>query len=268
MTHASQAAFVRRDWRIARSYRFPFVAGLASSFLSIALYFYLSHVVRAESLPAGSGREQGYFAFALVGIVVSNLVQIGLYSVAQRIREDQVTGTLEILVAMPISSRLVAIGSTWYEMLYGLASGAVSAAIAIALFGMSFDIHGSAVPALVLAACGILVLVGALAIAVAALTVIFKETIAIVALISVVLILLSGVYYPVDALPPLLRAISWASPLRWALDVVRPALFGGDVPGWELAGLLAAAALTVPLALLGFDRALTHIKRTGTLNQY
>lgn len=268
MSRSAWLAFILRDWRITRSYRFPFAAGLVSSVLTIALFFYLSHIVRAESLPPGAGREQGYFAFAIVGIVVANLLSVGLFAIGRRMHEEQTTGTLEVVAATPAPTWVIALGTCSYEMLYGLASGAVSAVVAVALFDLRFDLRASAVPAVIAAALATFVLVAALGIVIAALTIRFKQTTTIASLMSVGLALLSGVYYPIAALPEPLGSLSWGSPLRWSLDVLRPALFGGHIPIAELGGLLAATAVAVPLSIAWFDRALARARDTGSLAQY
>ena len=268
MTATAWAAFIRRDWRIARSYRFPFIAAAIGGLVSIALFYYLSTIVRRDRLPAGSGRAQGYFAFALVGLILMQLLVVGIYAVARRVREEQIAGTLEAVVATPTPTWLIAVGSASYELLWALGSGAASAIAAEALFGVQIDLRGAAVPSLIAALIATFALACALGIAVAALTILFKQTTAITSALAVAVALLSGVYFPTANLPSLLRSISWASPFRWSLDVVRPALYNGHIPPWELAGLCATAAAALPLAIAAFAAALSRARKTGTLAQY
>jgi ABC-2 type transport system permease protein len=268
MRHPGWLAFISRDWRIARSYRFPFVAGVLSGVISLSLYFFLSGIVSQDRLPAGAGREQGYFAFALVGIVVFDVLVVGLYAVARRIREEQTQGTLEVVVATPAPGWLIAVGSASYEVLYGLASGAFSAAVGIAIFGVKLSLEPGAIPLLVVVSIATLVFVGALGIALAALTIVIKQTSTVAGLLATAVALLSGAYFPVTTLPEPLRSLSWVSPFRWSMDVARSALFGGTVPVGELVALLTVSAFGLPLSFALFRRSVARAKRTGSLAQY
>jgi ABC-type polysaccharide/polyol phosphate export permease len=261
------AAFVRRDWRIARSYRFPFAAGLIGSLFSITTYFFLSRIVRDGELPQGSGRAQGYFAFAVVGIVLVDVVGVAIYTVATRLREELISGTFEMVAAAPIPAWLVGIGNATYETLYGAASGGVFLIIAIIL-GARFELKWSGVLPLVCAIAATLVLTAALGIVVAAATVVVKQASTVASFLLSGLTLLSGVYYPIASLPKPLQSISWVSPFRWALDVIRPAVFGGHVPLAQLGAVVAAALITLPLSVRLFEAALDRVRRTGSLIQY
>jgi ABC-2 type transport system permease protein len=268
MTHPAWGAFLRRDWRIAMSYRFPFVAAFLSSVLFLGLYFFLSELVRSEELPIGAGREQGYFAYAIVGIILFEVLTVGLYTVASRIRDEQMAGTLEAVVATPVSTWLIALGSTTYEMLYGIGGGVFTALAGIAIYGLRVDVKATAVPALFACAAATLVLCTALGIAIGALTLIIKRTVTVAALMSTAVAMLSGVYFPTDLLPEPVASLAWAFPFRWSLDVARPTLFGGHVPLEELGALVVVSIVALPLSIVAFERALERTKRRGTLAQY
>ena len=268
MRHPAWRAFVLRDWRIARSYRFPFMVGLLSNLLAIAIFFYLSGIVRTRQIPANSGRAQGYFAFAIVGIVVFDLVVIGVVGAARRTREELLSGTLELLAAAPVPSWLIAVGGASYDMIYGVVTGAVVLLAAVVVFGAGFALHASAIPALLAASVATIALVAALGMAVAAVTIVLKQAATVAGLLTTALAIISGVYYPLGVLPSVLRSISWASPLRWSLDVLRPAVFGHAVPAGELAAVVGAAALALPASAALFHGALERARRAGSLSQY
>jgi ABC-type polysaccharide/polyol phosphate export permease len=103
---------------------------------------------------------------------------------------------------------------------------------------------------------------------VAALTVIFKRATALVAAVLTVLSLLSGVYFPIEVLPEALQALSEAIPFTWALDVLRASLLGGEVDELQLVGLLAAAAVSLPVALFIFRASVDRARRLGSLADY
>jgi ABC-2 type transport system permease protein len=268
MKHPAWPAFLRRDWGIARSYRFPFLLGVISNLLAVAIFYYLSSIVRTSELPANAGRSQGYFAFAIVGIVVFDLLVIGVVGAARRTREELLSGTLELLAAAPLPQWLIAAGGASYDMIYGVITGAVVLVAAVVIFGAEFALHASAVPAVILATLATIALVAALAMAVAAVTVVVKQAATVAGLLTTVLAIISGVYYPLTVLPNALQAIAWASPLRWSLDVLRPALFGHAVPTAELAATVAAGVIALPLAATLYEAALRRARRAGSLAQY
>ena len=84
------------------------------------------------------------------------------------------------------------------------------------------------------------------------------------------LLLVSGVYYPVSVLPEVLRKASVFSPATYVLDGVRKALLEG-APTAQLWGyvwpvLLMGAAL-IPLGLVIFKEAELYAKRSGKLHR-
>jgi ABC-2 type transport system permease protein len=82
------------------------------------------------------------------------------------------------------------------------------------------------------------------------------------------LILFSGAYFPVSVLPGFLRHVSEALPVTWSLDVLRSALLSNEIDGLRLAGIWAAVAVLLPLALVLFRRALDRARRDGSLGHY
>lgn len=261
-------AFLARDWRIALSYRFPFVAGLVGTVLSLTIYYFLSGIVSQDKLPKGAGREQGYFAFALIGVILVELLGVGLLSIARAIREEQTTGTLEVVAASPVRSWVIALGSAGYDLVYGLASGIVSGVLGVIVFGLRLDVARGDVLIIILAVAATLVVILALGVLAAAMTIVLKQTTVLTGFATIGLAVMSGAYYPIGELPQPLRSLSWASPLRWSLDVLRPGLFGGSTPTGELVLLVVVGLLALPLCLLVFDRALRWARRTGSLTHY
>lgn len=92
------------------------------------------------------------------------------------------------------------------------------------------------------------------------------------AMISVppVLLLVSGIYYPVSALPHWLQGFSVLSPATFALEGVRAALLQGATVAELLPvmlRLLLMAAVLIPLGLLVFHLGEQHAKRSGLLKR-
>lgn len=71
-----------------------------------------------------------------------------------------------------------------------------------------------------------------------------------VGVLTVALMFLSPVFYPITALPVELRPLAMASPLAFAIEQARNVLVWGQTPDWSVLALNLAASLVV--AWLGF----------------
>ncbi len=89
-------------------------------------------------------------------------------------------------------------------------------------------------------------------------------------IIRAVLLLVSGVYYPVSVLPPWLRWMSAISPVTYLLEGLRKSIQTGAglVELWpDVWPLLVSGIALVPLGLWIFARAERYAKRTGKLKR-
>ena len=261
-------AFVVRDFRIAVSYRTSFALEIATNVFLLALFYYLSRIVDDSEIASEAGLDSSYFAFAAIGLAVLRIVQVSTASFSAKLRLEQTTGTFEALMATPASPSLIILASACYELIRATISGLLLLILAIVLFGLRLDVDPASVGAALLALVGLLGLFAALGVAVSAFTVVFKQTTALLGLITAGLALLGGVYFPVELLPEPVQAIADLLPFTWGLEVMRGALLGGEVEPWRLAALFGSAALLLPVALLGFRASVDHARRNGSMSQY
>jgi ABC-2 type transport system permease protein len=261
------AAFLRRDWNIARSYRLQFVLDLATIPLSLALFFFLSRLVDTSGLPTEGDMQQGYFAFAAVGIAVLRMVQMALTSFSVKLRNEQTTGTFEALLASPVTPSVVVLGSAAFEILRATAIGCVTLGVAL-LFGVRFNVSPTSVVGVLLGLPALIATFAAVGVAVAACAVIFKQITALLGLIATGLALLTGVYFPTNVLPGPLEVIAEALPLTWGIDVLRAALLQGELAGTRLGMLVGFAVVALPVSLWLFRVSIDHARRRGTLTQF
>jgi ABC-2 type transport system permease protein len=265
---ALATAVMRRDWRIALSYRGAYLLELVSLLLFLALFYYLGRLVDDGELASGEGLDGDYFAFAAVGIAVFRVAQMSLSSFSRKLREEQTTGTFEALMSAPVSSSAIVLASSAYDLARGVISGLVVLAAAVVVFGVELDADPGSVAVAVLTLIGAIGLCAALCAALAALIVWLQRATALLGLALAALGLLGGVYFPPEVLPQPLEAIAEALPFTWAVEAVRDALLGGDVDAAQVAGVFAAAAVLLPAALVGFAAAVRHARRTGTIASY
>ncbi len=261
-------AFLNRDFRINLSYRAAFALQGLTILLPLALYFYLGRVVDQTDFGAQQNLDGGYFAYAAVGLALLTIVQISLASFSQKLREEQMTGTFEALMATPASPSLIVLASAAYELVRGGIRALLLITVAVVLFGLDLDLDPGSLGVVAAALVGSLALFAALGVGVAAFTVVFKQTAALVGIVAYGLGILGGVYFPIEVMPTPLEEVARALPFTWGLDVLRASLLGGDVDPLQLAGLFASAAVLLPVALLGFVHAVNRARRTGSLAEY
>jgi ABC-2 type transport system permease protein len=258
-------ALVRRDWRITRSYRTALVTDLGFGFLNLVAYYYISKTLKV-GLRSGLDGAPDYFAFAAVGVALSVVLQAAITGVSRRLREEQLTGTLEALCVQPISSGELAFGLAGFPFLFAVVRAFAYLLLAAAFLSLSLahtDWLGLfvsfVVSGLALAALGV---------GLAAIVLVFKRADAIGALGTFGLSLLGGAFFPIRVLPHWLRPVADVLPTRYAFNAVRSALFGTGHWLGPVTALAAVGMVTMVIALAMFSAAVRHAIRQGTLNQY
>ncbi|MEP6638365.1 MAG: ABC transporter permease, partial [Chloroflexota bacterium] len=84
------------------------------------------------------------------------------------------------------------------------------------------------------------------------------------------LLLVSGVYYSVDVLPPWMQVLSHLSPATYVLDGVRAGLLHGTPVSallHDVWPLIVMGFALIPFGLWAFGRAERYAKRTGKLKR-
>ena len=263
----SLAAFLRRDWRIARSYRLQFALDVAVAPLSLALFFFLSRLVDPARLPNDADLSEGYFSYAALGVVVLRMLQTALTSFATKLTTEQTTGTFETLLAEPISSTTVVLGTASFELLRALATGAITLLVAVA-FGLRFQLGIGSIVGLLIGLPMLVATFAAVGVVLGAFAVVVKQVTALLGLATAAMGLLAGAYFPIELLPAPLRLVANVLPFTWGIDVLRAALLRGELAADRLALLTAFAAVALPLSLWLFRRSLNQARRAGTLGQF
>lgn len=259
-------AFLRRDFGLALSYRLPFVVDFFQSVLSVSFLYFLARVV-GHRVIAESGLRISYFGFAVVGTIMLAVLTVSLSSFSRRIRTDQITGTLEMLLSLPARPWMVVLASATYQVVYAIVTSTITLAVA---FGLGLRFHVTALSLLVALAdfLGALLTFCSLGMALAGFVVVFKRGETVTTLLIGGLGLIGGVLYPVALLSTPLRYLADILPFTWALDVMRAALLGGQSDLVRLAEVWAVSILLCPIALWLFGVALRQAKKKGTVGQY
>jgi ABC-2 type transport system permease protein len=258
-------ALVRRDYLVTRSYRLPFLLDVVFGITNLVVYFFISKTFHGAST-ADLGAAPSFFAFAAVGLVLTGVLQAASASLSARIREEQMTGTLEALVTQPVTVPEMTFGLIGFPFLFAVARASVYLLVAGAWLDVDFSNAswiGFAVVLLAAAAA-----FSSLGIVLGAVILVVKRGEVLVGLLTFSMAFVSGAYFPVSVLPNWAEAIGSIVPTRFAFDGVRAAIFRGESWQGDALALVLIALVALPLAIWVFTRALLHARKAGTLAQY
>lgn len=207
-----------------------------------------------------------------LGVLLWSFLSVLFNEIAMSIAFERWEGTLEYTFMAPVSRFVHLMGISLYALSYSLARMIIVLA-GLTLF-IKIEFEWSRLPALFL----ILVLssfafVG-LGLIAAILPVISPERGAEATnIFQGVLLLISGIYYPVTVLPAWLQPMAWLSPATYALSASRKLLgIGGPPAEWravgpEVAALAVMGLVFIPFGLWIFGRAEHWAKRNGKLKR-
>jgi ABC-2 type transport system permease protein len=266
---AKLPAFIRRDWKIALSYRAVFVSDVLGLAMQVIVFSFVAKLVDPGKLPVYGATVPSYLAFVVIGLVVNLTAGVLLFTVANALRQEQLTGTFEALLATPTSGATLQLGSIAYTLILVPIRAAVLLTAIGLLFGLDLELSGIA-PAVMLL-MGFLPFTWGLGLISAGLVVTFRRGTNATGMVVTLLGLISGAVFPIALLPPVLRAIAAWNPFAISIDAIRGALIGGT--GWAEAG--ETMLKLVPLSLAGlalgalcFRWAVARERRRGTLGIY
>ncbi len=264
-------AFVRRDLKIAFSYRLQFFLQGASVFSLLITFFFLSIMMSRVQAHIVSLDKYGgqYFGFVLVGLAFSTFLDGTLRTFAFTIRQAQMTGTMEAMLATRARIGWVVAGSALYTLMNTSLRTCLFGVVGVVVFQQR--LYWSAWPA-VLLVFGLTVLCTlSLGIFSAGFIVMFKQGDPVTGALSGLSWLLSGVLYPKEILPPWVQRVADGLPLTHTLESMRLALLTGaraeDLTR-SVTYLTAFAGISLPLAIVWFGWAVGRARIAGSLAKY
>jgi ABC-2 type transport system permease protein len=213
----------------------------------------------------GSGN---YLAFVLIGSIVSTYAMSSLWGMGQSLRDESYWGTLELILTAPIRPLPILIGKAMLESGFATVGAVIQAAIFSFFLGVELS-FGKILPVLFVMVLLLLGLYGA-GLALAAITLLIKESRGLVNTLNWVFYLFSPIRYPVEV-NPITRIVSLAIPLTYALFAIRSMLLLNTSITELWVSVLLLILFDIGLiwgSYYVFLRVERRVRRTGTIGMY
>jgi ABC-2 type transport system permease protein len=223
-----------------------------------------------ELVGGGEGTDtERLMTFLLVGALIWSYLSMIFDVLSETVQWERWEGTIEYTFMSPTSRVTHLLGMGVYAVVYGIARTAVVLGVAMLVFDLDLSQANYWAALVVLAVCSIsLVGFGVVAAVMPLLSP--EKGQQVTYIVSALLLLVSGVYYPVKVLPDWMQVIAQYSPVTYALEGSRAALQDGVGLSqlWSsIWPLLVMGAVFVPMGLFVFHLGESYAKRTGKLKR-
>jgi ABC-2 type transport system permease protein len=264
-------AFVERNANLIKRYWAWELVWLAYSIVSALA---VTLIGKASSAITGAqmtdAQVNTFILFLMVGTLVWHYLAMVFDLVSEAIQWERWEGTIEYTFMAPISRLTHLLGQAAFAVLYGVLHTSIIMTI-VALF-FQVDLSRANVPSMLLiVVTGSMSFIG-LGMFAAVLPLLSPEKgLQMTNIIKTLVLLVSGVYYPVSVLPGWMQLFAKISPAAYMLEGMRAALLEGMGVRAALlpyiVPLLITGMITIPTGLWAFTRAERYAKQTGKLKR-
>jgi ABC-2 type transport system permease protein len=260
-------AFVERNFNLVKRYWGWEVVWLM---YSIANALSITFIGAGTEAVTGQAIDTDHMIlYLLVGTLVWHYLSVVFDNVSELIAWERWEGTIEYTFMAPVTRFTHMVGQTLFSLVYGLLHTAIILGVVTLFFHLDLSEANLFGGGLMLIA-GSLSFTG-LGIVASVLPLLFPERGAqMTHVIQALLLLFSGVYFPVSVLPRWMQALTRLSPATYVLEGMRSALLDGAGTaslGAHLGRLVLIGVIAVPVGLLIFRQAEMYAKRTGKLKR-
>ncbi len=261
-------AFMERNANLVKRYWSWELVWMAYSIAnSLSVSFIGLGMEKIGGASASNGRY--LVLYLVIGTLIWRYLSLIFYWITDVIGMERWEGTIEYTLMAPIRRITHMAGQTLWAVIYSMLSTAVILVVTVAIFHIDLS-QANLLGGVVMMLAGSLSFIG-VGVMGSVLPLLFPERGSqMTHVIIAVLLLVSGVYYPVDVLPGLLQKLAVYSPATYVLDGTRKALLEG-APTSQLWPYIWPALLmgivAIPLGLWVFGLAERYAKRTGKLHR-
>lgn len=260
--------YVQRNYYLTRRYFMWELVWLTYTAVNVISITFIGK--GAGVLSGGGGIDVARFTtYLLIGALIWSYLSMIFDVLSETVSWERWEGTIEYTFMSPASRVTQLLGMGIYAVVYGILRTALILAAVSLLFELDLS-HADYLGALVvLGACSVsLVGFGVIAAVMPLLSP--EKGQQVTYIISALILLVSGVYYPIGVLPGWMQEIAHLSPVYYGLEGVRKALLDGAGLGalWGFVWpLLVMGAVFVPLGLLVFHLGELYARKSGKLKR-
>jgi ABC-2 type transport system permease protein len=205
----------------------------------------------------------------LIGVVIWSYLGVVFEILTETVAWERWEGTIEYTFMAPLSRPVHLIGMGLFAIAYGLVRASLVFGAVAPFFGLHMP-NANFGTALLLLGVASVSFIG-IGMMTAVLPLISPEKGTQLGFMAQgVMLVVSGVYYPVSVLPGWMQWISKISPATYALRGIRNAILHGAGPSqvWrDIWPLLVIGVVSIPLGLLVFRRGERYAKKHGKLKR-
>jgi ABC-2 type transport system permease protein len=263
-------AFFERNWNITKRYWAWELVWLVYLIVNALSVTYIGASAQAIT-GVKNININGFILYLLIGTSVWSYLSVTFDGVTDIINMERWEGTIEYTFMAPISRFTHLIGSCWYAVVHGLLFTFIQLVIVGAFFHLDLS-HANYLTAVFMLLIGSVSFIG-FGIAAAILPLLYTEKgMQMSFIVRAILLLISGVYYPISVLPVWMRPLASVSPATYVLYGLRAGLMNGQVIWsaeiWSYTWpLILTALVSVPLGVYVFSVAERYAKKTGRLKR-
>lgn len=260
-------AFVERNFNLVKRYW-----GWEAVWLtySVASALSIAYIGAGMEEISGTKVDTNYLVlYLLIGTLVWRYLSIVFDSLSEMIAWERWEGTIEYTFMAPVSRLTHMVGQTIFSLVWGLLFTGVIFGVVTLFFHL--DLAGANLTgAVAVLVAGSISFIG-LGIMASVLPLLFPERGAqMTNVVQALLLLISGVYYPITVLPEWMQAVARLSPATYALNAMRAAVLANA--SWaelapDLLLLTAMGLVAIPAGVWVFSRGERYAKRTGKLKR-
>jgi len=263
-------AFVEREIALSKRYWAWEIVWLVYGVVTSLSVAYIG--LAAPAISGGQVDEAAisrFVLYLLVGTIAWRFLGIIFENIGEVIAWERWEGTIEYTFMSPVPRLTHLLGMCAATLVRALAFS-IAILGCVTLFVPVDLSHANVISAVVLLAVGALAFIG-LGIASAAFPLMWTEKgLQMAYIVQAIVLLVSGVYYPVSVLPAWMQVLSTISPATYVIRGMRSALMdGADLPSlWpEVWPALVVGVLSIPLGLRLFVAVERYAKKTGRLKR-
>ena len=271
LLHTGRAtyAFFERNWNLTKRYWAWEIVWLVYSICNA-----MSVVFIGASAPMITGvkiNTNYLIMYLLIGTAVWSYLSVTFDGVTDMITIERWEGTIEHTFMAPISRFTHLVGSCWYAVAHGLLFTFVQLLIVSAFFHLDLS-HTNYMTAVFMLVVGSISFIG-FGIGASVLPLLFTERGAQMSyIVRAILLLVSGVYYPIEVLPGWMQPLARISPATYVLEGLRAGMLNNrsvwSVEIWnDTWPLIITGVVSIPLGIYIFGVAERYAKRTGRLKR-